>query len=66
MEANEIWELLVKADDLVKYATEERRAVRSAQAIELVTRALAEAEAIGNAPLAEQARTRLRDLGAEA
>ena len=66
MEPNEIWELLVKADDLVKYATEERRAARTAQATELVTRALAEAEAIGNAPLAEQARTRLRDLGAEA
>jgi hypothetical protein len=66
MEPNEIWELLVKADDLVKYATEERRAARTAQATELVTRALAEAEAIGNAPLAEQARTRLHDLGAEA
>jgi hypothetical protein len=66
MEPNEIWELLVKADDLVKYATEERRAARTAQATELVTRALAEAEAIGDAPLAEQARTRLRDLGAEA
>jgi hypothetical protein len=66
MEPNEIWELLVKADDLVKYATEERRAARTSQATELVTRALAEAEAIGNAPLAEQARTRLRDLGAEA
>ena len=66
MEPNEIWELLVKADDLVKYATEERRAARTAQATELVTRALAEAEALGDAPLAEQARTRLRDLGAEA
>jgi hypothetical protein len=66
MQPNEIWELLVKADELLKYATEQRRAVRAAQATEILTRALAEAEAIGNAPLAEQARTRLRDLGAEA
>jgi hypothetical protein len=63
MEPAKIWELIVKADDLLKYATEDRAAVRREQAAELLRRAASEAEAIGNSALSEQARTRLADLG---
>lgn len=63
IEPAEIWELIVKADDLLKYATEDKAAVRREQAAELLRRAASEAESIGNAPLSEQARTRLGDLG---
>jgi predicted solute-binding protein len=65
MEPNEIWELIVSADELLKYATEEKAAVRRTQAAEHLKRAEAEALAIGNTALVEQARTRLRDLGEE-
>jgi hypothetical protein len=63
VEPNEIWELIVKADEALKYATEEKADRRRDQAIERLREALREAEAIGNEALAEQARTRLRDLG---
>lgn len=63
MGPGEIWELIVKADDLLKYATEEKAAVRREQAAELLRRAAAEAEAIGNEGLLRQARVRLDDLG---
>ena len=62
MEANEIWELIVKADDALKYATADKSEARRQQAADLLRRALEEAEAISNEPLAEQARTRLSDL----
>ena len=66
MQANEIWESIVKADELLKYATEERSAQRREKAKQLLKEALSQAEAASNDALAEQARTRLRDLDADA
>ena len=63
MEPNEIWERIVKADEALKYATEERATRRREQAEGLLREALAEARAIGNQSLEAQALTRLRDLG---
>jgi hypothetical protein len=64
MEPNEIWQTIIKADELLKYATEEKAAVRKEQAAAHLREALAAAEAIGNEQLAAQARTRLADIGA--
>ncbi|HEX9375559.1 MAG TPA: hypothetical protein VGB19_04880 [Actinomycetota bacterium] len=63
MEPSEIWERIVKADEALKYATEDKAEVRRRQAEGLLREALAEARAAGNIPLQEQALTRLRDLG---
>ena len=63
MEPDEIWETIVKADEALKYATEEKAGRRRQQAIERLREALREAEGFGNEQLAEQARRRLRDLG---
>lgn len=63
MEPSEIWETIVKADEALKYATEEKADRRRQQAVERLREALTEADAIGNTALADQARTRLRDLG---
>jgi hypothetical protein len=63
VEPDEIWRMIVKADEALKYATEDKVAARARQAREYLTQALQEAQAIGNAALVEQARTRLRDLG---
>ena len=65
MDAKEIWETIVKADEKLKYATDRLTDVRRQQATELLQEALAEAGKIGNDQLAEQARTRLRDLGVD-
>ena len=64
MEPDEIFQLLVKADERLKYATGERAAQRRAQARDLLERAEAEAGAIGNAGLVAQAQRRLADLDA--
>ena len=63
MEPNEIWELIVKADERLKYAREDQAELRRGQAEGFLREALAAARGIGNAPLEEQALTRLRDLG---
>jgi hypothetical protein len=63
VEPDEIWQTIVKADEALKYATEEKADRRRQQAVERLREALGEAEAIGNAALAEQARRRLVDLG---
>jgi hypothetical protein len=63
VDPGEIWQTILKADDLLKYATEDKAAVRREQAAGLLRQALAEAESAGNEQLAEQARTRLADLG---
>ena len=60
---SEIWSLIIKADDALKYATQDKTAVRKQQALRLLRQALDEAEAVGSSALAEQARMRLRDLG---
>jgi hypothetical protein len=62
MEPHEIFQLIVKADEALKYATEERGAARRKQARELLDEARREATVIGNAPLVEQADQRLADL----
>jgi hypothetical protein len=62
MEPPEIFELILKADDLLKYATEDKAAVRAGQARELLDQARREAAAIGNDQLVEQAERRLADL----
>ena len=66
MEPQEIFELIVKADEKLKYATAGKQDVRREQARELLLQARAEAEAIGNAALVHQADTRLADLDAAA
>ena len=63
MEPGEIWQTIVKADEALKYATDDRADRRRQQAVERLREALREAEAIGNAALAEQAKRRLDDLG---
>jgi hypothetical protein len=63
MDPGEIWQIIIKADDLLKYATEDKTAVRREQAAALLRDALEAAETAGNEQLAEQARTRLADLG---
>ncbi len=62
MEPSEIFELIVKADEKLKYATSGKEDVRRRQARELLEQARAEAASIGNDALVRQAETRLADL----
>jgi hypothetical protein len=62
MEPNEIFELIVKADEKLKYATAERTDARRMQARDLLTQALEAAREIGNEGLVQQAELRLADL----
>ncbi|MGE5226015.1 MAG: hypothetical protein ACM3OO_03980 [Planctomycetaceae bacterium] len=62
MEPNEIFELIVKADEKLKYATGANADLRRAQARDLLAQARAAAEEIGNAALVQQADVRLQDL----
>jgi hypothetical protein len=64
MDPKEIFDLIIKADERVKYATDDRGEQRRQQARELLERARTEAEAIGNRQLVEQAERRLADLDA--
>jgi hypothetical protein len=64
VEPAEIFQLIVKADEKLKYATAEKGDVRRAQAADLLATALREAEAIGNEQLVQQAKVRLADLEA--
>jgi hypothetical protein len=59
---DEIFQLIVKADHKLKYATAGNGEVRAQQAAELLAEAIREAEAIGNEGLVQQARVRLADL----
>jgi hypothetical protein len=63
MEPNEIFELIVKADEKLKYATAERSDARRQQAKDLLVQALEAAREIGNDSLVQQAELRLSDLG---
>ena len=63
MEPQEIFALIVKADEKLKYATEDNADLRRRQAVELLMQALAAAREAGNEPLVGQAATRLVDLG---
>lgn len=62
MQPNEIFELIVKADEKLKYATAERSEARRKQARDLFTQALEAAREIGNDALVRQAELRLSDL----
>lgn len=64
MEPAGIFELIVKADEKLKYATASKGDQRAQQAADLLGRALREAEAIGNDALVQQAKVRLSDLEA--
>lgn len=64
MEPAEIFQLIVKADEKLKYATVEKGDVRASQAADLLARARREAEAIGNEQLVHQAELRLADIEA--
>ena len=61
-DATEIFELIVKADEKLKYATAEKSDARRRQARDLLTQALDAARAIGNDALVQQAELRLSDL----
>lgn len=63
MDPREIFELIVKADEKLKYATIGKQDVRRSQARELLVQARAAAAEIGNDALVQQADTRLADLG---
>jgi hypothetical protein len=63
MEPSEIFELIVKADEKLKYATSGREEIRREQARSLLVQALEAARQIGNEGLIGQAETRLADLG---
>ena len=62
VEPNEIFELIIKADEKLKYATPGKGDLRAQQARELLDRAIEAAREIGNDALVQQAQTRLADL----
>ncbi|MGZ5295599.1 MAG: hypothetical protein ACXWYT_01625 [Actinomycetota bacterium] len=64
MEPNEIFELIIKADEKVKYAKPGKGDLRAAQARELLEQARDAAHEIGNDALVAQAERRLADLDA--
>ena len=66
MEPNEIFELIIKADEKLKYSNEANMDLRKQQAVELLGQARDAARQIGNDALVQQAETRLGDLGASA
>jgi hypothetical protein len=63
VDPKEIFELIVKADEKLKYATTGKTDVRQQQARDLLVQARAAAVEIGNDGLVQQADTRLADLG---
>jgi hypothetical protein len=64
VEPNEIFELIVKADEKLKYAKPGIADTRTEQARALLGEAIEAARAIGNEALVAQAQTRLADLDA--
>jgi hypothetical protein len=62
MEPKEIFELIVKADERLKYATGDRADQRRAQARKLLLQALAAAREVDNDALVRQVELRLADL----
>jgi hypothetical protein len=64
MTPNEIFELIIKADEKLKYATAEKSEQRRDQARDLLTQARDAAREIANDGLVSQAETRLSDLDA--
>ena len=64
MTPQEIFELIIRADEKLKYSTVGKREVREAQARALLEHARDEARAVGNEQLIAQAEQRLVDLDA--
>ena len=64
MDPKDIFDLIIKADEKLKYATPDRADTRATQARELLAQARDEAAAIGNQALVDQAERRLADLDA--
>ncbi len=62
MDPKEIFDLIIKADEKLKYATDANRELRSSQARALLEQARDAAREIGNDALVQQAETRLADL----
>ena len=62
MEPKDIFDLIVKADERLKYATSDKADLRVQQAREFLEKALAEARAIGSDDLVAQVEWRLADL----
>jgi hypothetical protein len=62
MEPREIFELIVQADEKLKYAKPGVQDARVEQARELLKRARDEAAVIGNDALVQQAETRMSDI----
>jgi hypothetical protein len=62
VDPKEIFELIIKADEKLKYATDANRELRSSQARTLLEQARDAAREIGNDALVQQAETRLTDL----
>ena len=62
VDPKEIFELIIKADEKLKYATDANRELRSSQARTLLEQARDAAREIGNEGLIQQAETRLADL----
>jgi hypothetical protein len=62
MDPKEIFELIIKADEKLKYAKDDNRDTRESRARALLEQALAAAREIGNDALVQQAETRLADL----
>jgi hypothetical protein len=62
MEPAQIFELIIKADEKLKYATDANAPQRQAQARALLEEALVAAREAGNEALVAQAETRLADL----
>jgi hypothetical protein len=62
VDPKEIFELIVKADEKLKYARSGTQDVRRRQARDLLEQARAAAVEIGNDALVRQAETRLADL----
>ena len=64
MEPNEIFELIIKADEKIKYAKPGKADLRAGQARELLEQARDAAREIDNEALVAQAEQRLADLDA--
>ena len=62
MDPKDIFELIIKADEKLKYSTATNADLRRGQARELLEQARDEARAIGNDALVQQAETRLADI----
>jgi hypothetical protein len=62
VEPKEIFEVIIKADEKLKYATSGNQDLRRQQARDLLLQARDAARAIGDEALVAQAETRLADL----